>query len=337
MSFQGLSDAQKVAIIVAQLPLDLQDQLLSKFSESEVVRVMSELAALPAISPETVDEIGQELIRSFGTLHQAKQGGLDVAEDLLRRRLGDRRAAELIDQLREAAPAEAPLDFINRVDPQQIHGVCANENPQAVAIVLAHIDPAIAADVLKRLEDAARTELTMRIAKLGPIPTSVVKRLANVLESRLSTFVRAGNASTTIDGVSSAVHILSNTDRSSEKQIIGQLEEIDPELAERIRSEMFGWEDVLELDDRTLQIVLREITMPGLAKALKNKSSEVVETFKRNLGERQLEDLEEEIGALDKIRLSEVEAEESVIVKTVRRLNDAGEIDIVRGENEILV
>ena len=336
-NLSSLSEAQKVAIVVAQLDFDQQNDVLSKFSEAEVVRVMAELANLPAISNELVREVVNEVLATIGTLYQAKQGGLSVAEQLLRHRLGERRAAELINRLKENGPAEAPLSFLNRIDVQQITGVCVNENPQAVAIVLAHIEPSIAAEVIGRLDDDTQSEVALRIAKLGAIPNSVIRRLADVLERRLSTFVQTGASNSAINGVSAAVHILSNTDRATEKHMIGRLEEIDPEVAEKIRGEMFGWDDVVKLDDRTLQRVLQETTMPGLARALKNKDAETIERFKRNLSERQLGDLQEEIEALGKIRLSEVEYEESVIVKDVRRLADAGEIDIMRAENEILV
>ena len=333
----SLTDSQKVAIVIAQLDFEQQNDVLSKFSEAEVVRVMAELANLPAISHELVKEVVGEVLTSISDLYRTKQGGLEVAEQLLRHRLGDRRAAELIDRLRDTAPLEAPLSFINRIDAQQIVGVCTNENPQAVAIVLAHIEPGLAADVIGRLDEEVRSEVALRIAKLGSIPTAVVKRLADVLEQHLSTFVRSGASSTAVNGVTAAVHILSNTDRTTEKQMIGKLEQYDPEIAERIRSEMFGWEDVVKLDDRTLQRVLQETTMPGLARALKNKDAETIEKFRRNLSERQLSDLQEEIDALGKIRLSEVEHEEGAIVKNVRRLADSGEIDIMRAENEVLV
>jgi flagellar motor switch protein FliG len=203
--------------------------------------------------------------------------------------------------------------------------------------MLAHIDAPLAATVLGRLDDDTRAEVTLRIAKLGLIPTSVIRRLADVLERRLSTFVRTGASNVAVDGVTAAVHILNNSDRASEKDILAKLELANPEIAERIRSEMFGWDDVVRLDDRTLQRVLRDVTMPGLAKALKNKETDVIEKFKRNLGARQLDDLQEEMEALGKIRLSDVEQEESVIVKKIRQLADEGEIDLVRTEEEVLV
>ena len=327
-----LSDAQKVAVIVAQMDFTRQNEVLSKFSETEVVRVMTEMANLPIVSPDMLQSVLGTVIQEISEFSRARQGGIEVAEAILRHRFGAPRAAELIAHLHQNGPSEAPLAFLNRVEPQQIQGACASENPQVVAILLAHIDPALAAMVLGRLDDEVRAEVTLRIAKLGLIPTSVIRRLADVLERRLSTFVRSGHSNIAVDGITTAVQILNNSDRNSEKAILLRLEEENPEIAERIRSEMFGWDDVIKLEDRTLQRVLRDVTMPGLAKALKNKDDAVVEKFRRNLGARQLDDLNEELESLGKIRLSDVEAEESVIVKIIRLLADEGEIDIVRSD-----
>jgi flagellar motor switch protein FliG len=243
----------------------------------------------------------------------------------------------MIDRLQDSAPIEAPLSFLNRIEPQQLHGVCAVENPQAVAILLAHIDAPLAATVLGQLDEQTRADVTLRIAKLGLLPASVIERLADVLDQRLSTFVRSGGSDVALDGIAAAVQILNNSDRASEKDILAKLDQANPDLAEKIRSEMFGWEDAVKLDDRTLQRVLRDVTMPGLARALKNKDADVVEKFKSNLSSRQVDDLQEEMEALGLIRLSDVEQEESVIVKTIRQLADSGEIDIVRSEEETLV
>lgn len=333
----NLTEERKVAIIIAQLSFEQQNEVLAKFSETEVIRVMTEMAKLPAVSHELLQEVIASVAQEIGEYSRAKQGGFEVAKAILLHRFGASRAAELIDQLQDITPVEEPLAFLNAVDAQQIHSVCSNENPQAVAIILAHIDPPLAAAVLGRLEDDVRADVTLRIARLGLIPTVVIQRLTSVLDRRLSTFIRTGAPIIAVDGVTTAVQILNNSDRASEKDILAKLEEADPEIAEQIRSEMFGWEDVVKLDDKTLQRVLRDITMPGLAKALKNKDHEVIEQFKSNLSSRQLDDLHEEMDALGMIRLSDVEHEESVIVKKVRQLVDEGEIDILRSEGEILV
>ena len=333
----NLTDERRVAIIIAQLNFEQQNEVLSKFSENEVMRVMTEMAKLPAISHDLLQDVIHSVIQEISEFSRAKQGGLEVAKTILIHRFGPGRAAELIDKLQEITPSVAPLSFLNRIDPQQLQGVCANENPQAVAILLAHIDAPLAATVLGRLDDDMRAEVTLRIAKLGLIPSAVIQRITDVLERRLSTFVRTGAPNVAVDGMTAAVQILTNSDRASEKDILSKLELADPEIAERIRSEMFGWEDALKLDDKTLQRVLRDITMPGLAKALKNKELDVVEQFKRNLSSRQLDDLHEEMDALGMIRLTDVEQEEGVIVKKIRQLADEGEIDILRSEGEVLV
>jgi flagellar motor switch protein FliG len=334
---KNMSDVRRVAIILAQLDFDQQNELLSKFSETEVFQVMSEMARLPVISHDLLEDVIGTVVKQMKELSRARQGGIGVAEAILKHRFGPARALEMIDRLQESAPIEAPLSFLNRIEPQQLHGVCTAENPQAVAILLAHIDAPLAATVLGQLGEETRADVTLRIAKLGLLPASVIQRLASVLDQRLSTFVRSGGSDVALDGVATAVQILNNSDRASEKDILAKLDQANPDLAEKIRSEMFGWEDAVKLDDRTLQRVLRDVTMPGLAKALKNKDADVIEKFKSNLSSRQVDDLQEEMEALGLIRLSDVEQEESVIVKSIRQLADEGEIDIVRSEEESLV
>lgn len=332
-----LTPTQRVAIVLLQLDQNVQNEILSKFSEREVVRVVQAMANAPAISPDLVRTVVGDVLAEIGSLYRARQGGLEIAEQVLIARLGPKRAAEILAQLRNEAPRELPFDFMIGIDPVQVAGICAAEHPQAVAVVLAHLDRDIAADVMSRLEESLRSDLAFRVAKLRPLPLAVVEVLSNTLESRLSNFVRSGSSSSEVDGVTATVRILSGLSRADERQILSQIEEKDADLAERIQSEMFGWDDVVELDRSTLMVVLREVSMPDLAIALKNKDTATITKFKSALTERQLEDLEDELAAMGKIKLSLVEQHEAAIVKAVRTLAEAGEIDIVRSENEILV
>ncbi|HWD24981.1 MAG TPA: FliG C-terminal domain-containing protein, partial [Acidimicrobiales bacterium] len=330
----NLTGSQKVAALVAQLPVDFQSALLRQFSDTESVHLLTEVANLPLISTADLEAIVDEIRQNIELRTAIKQGGMAAAEELLIIKFGRDRAAEYLDRLRELGADEAPLDFLNRIDPQQLVGVCTNENPQAVAIILAHLHRSLASDVLQKLPEEVRGEIIYRITRLGALPTSVLNRMSNVLNDRLSTFLRTGATTSAVDGVSVAVGILSGTERGTEKQIISSLDERDPDTAERVRAEMFGWEDVLQLDDRSIQVVLRDITMHDLAIALRGKDDmrvpggieAVFNFFRRNLGERQVEELLEEIDALPKQRLTAVEAAEGLIVRTVRQKADAGEI-----------
>jgi flagellar motor switch protein FliG len=330
-----LSLPQKAAVVLAQLDERQAMAVLRNMSEAEVIRVTSELASLPVLSSTEVEHVVSELVDRATMLSEVRQGGTGPAERLLKERLGPQRADEIMEELRSSGDAH-PLAFINHIDPAQIAGYLKSEHPQTLAIVLAHLRTENAARIIERLDDDLRSEVARRVAKLPPLPPEVVRTIARELEERLSAFVRGGGGSTDLNGVSTVVGILNNIDRATEKQILSGLDEIDPEMAERVRNELFIFDDVLNLDDQTLQLVLRNITSKNLAMALKGKPEHVIEKFTRNISERAAEDLAEDIATLGPQRLSLVEQAEAAIVKQVRTMADAGTITIERGSDELV-
>lgn len=330
-----LTKSQRAAVVIAQLDEDRAHKVLKNLSESEVIELMALVARLPTMTGEDVEEVVQELIHSASTLAEVRQGGTEIAERLLRERLGAVRASQIMDELQHAT-ADHPLAFIERIDPAQIVGFMSAEHPQLLAVVLAHINRDHAARVVERLEDALRTEVARRVAKMGTLPPEVIRKVGNELEYRLSAFARAGGATSEVEGVATIVGILSSADQATEKQILNDLEERDPDIAEQIRNEMFVFDDVVQLDDQTLQTVLRSVVLKNVALALKGKPSHVVEKFTRNISERAAEELLEDMTSLGPQRLSVVEAAEASIVKLVRSLADAGTITLERGNDELV-
>lgn len=331
----ALSKSQQAAVIIAQLDESRANRVLRAMSESEVIALMAEVARLPTMSADEVEQVIDELAASAGALMDVRQGGSEIAERLLAERIGATRAAEIMDELKNVV-SDHPLAFINRIDAAQIAGFMAGEHPQVLAVVLAHINRDHAARVVERLEDDLRTEVARRVAKISPLPPDVIRRIGNDLEYRLSAFVRAGGSTSEVEGLSTIVGILTSADQATEKQILADLEERDPEMAERIRNEMFVFEDVIQLDDATLQTVLRSVVLKNVALALKGKPNHVVEKFTRNISERAAEELIEDMSSLGPQRLSVVEAAEASIVKAVRSLADAGTITLERGDDELV-
>lgn len=335
MTMTDLTMPQRAAVVLAQLDDERAQRVLANMSELEVISIMAEMSKLPIMRAEEVDRIIGEFTDEAGALLQVRQGGTELAQRWLRDRLGMSRASEVMLEL-QSIMHDHPLMFLNRIEPQQIVRFLGDEHPQTVALVLANLHVEHAARVIEELSEEKRVEIARRMATMAPVPTEVVKRIAVELESQLSAFVRSGQVSAEMGGVSSVVAMLNNADRAAERQILSALEQSDPELADRIRTEMFVFDDVMALDDATLQVALRSVVMKDMALALKGKPPQMVEKVTRNISERAAEDLLEDMASLGPQRLSVVEAAEATIVKAVRELADAGEITIGRGNDELV-
>jgi len=331
-----LAGSQKAAVLIAQLDAQRAQRILKSMSENEVVDIMSAMVTLPPLRPEVVQSVVTEFSEHAAAQLDVGQGGIEVARKLLRERLGAARTQEILDKFGSSSPNH-PLWRLQRIDPLQIVSFIADEHPQTVAVVLAHLAPDYAASVLAELGDELRAEVSKRIATMGRISPDVISVIAEVLEHKLAALLRFGTTSAAeVGGVSSIVAILNQTDRSSEKQILAALDTSDPDLAEQIRSEMFVFDDVVNLDDRTLQRVLRNVVPKDLAVALKGVSDEIRQKFLRNMSERASEDLVEEIDLLGPTRVSQVEAAQSAVVRIVRELDASGEIVLSREDDEFV-
>src|SRR5579875_588042 len=332
----SLTGPQKAAVVLAQLDQARATKVLRAMSEAEVVALMSAMATLPPLDSAAVLDVLGEFTHQASALTQVGQGGIELARKLLRERLGPARAEEILEEFVQATSTH-PLAFLKRIDPQQMAGFVGDEHPQTIAVLLAHLDAEHAAHVIAHLDPDLRTDVARRIATMGRLSPSVVQVLAEVLEQKLAPVLRAGVASTTeVGGVPSIVAILNQTERSSERQILAALEESDPDLAETIRNEMFVFDDVVGLDDRTLQRVLRNVVPKDLAVALKGVADEVRDKFLRNMSERAAADLTEEIELLGPTRVSQVEAAQAAVVRVVRELEASGEIVLARGDDEFV-
>jgi flagellar motor switch protein FliG len=332
-----LTGSQKAAVVLAQLDTTRAAKVLRAMSEQEVVDLMSTMATLPTLAVDEVRRVLNEFHLHASAKAQVGQGGVDVARKLLKERLGSAKTEEILDRFVEANYSH-PLAFLHRIDPQQIASFLGNEHAQLVALVLSHLPADSAARVIANLEESTRTGVARRIATLERVSPDVVAHVAEFLEQKLAAVLRAGTTTATTEtgGVSSIVAILNQTERASEQQILAELEQSDPELAEQIRNEMFVFDDIASLDDRTLQQILRNVVPKDLATALKPVSDEIRDKFLRNVSERAAQDVLEEVDLLGPTRLSQVEAAQTAIVKIVRGLEASGEIVLARGDDEFV-
>ncbi len=323
-------------MVLAQLDTDRATKILRAMSEKEVVDLMSTMATLPTLAPDDVRRVLSEFSMHASSAVGVGQGGVDVARKLLKERLGAAKTEEVLDRF-VTVNYSHPLAFLHRIDPQQIASFMNDEHPQLIALVLSHLPADSAARVIADLEETTRTDVARRIATMERISPDVVQQVAEFLEQKLAAVLRAGvSGGHEMGGLSSIVAILNQTERSSEQQILSELEESDPDLAERIRNEMFVFDDVASLDDRTLQQILRNVVPKDLAVALKTVTESVRDKFLRNVSERAAQDVLEEIELLGPTRVSQVEAAQGAVVKTVRELEASGEIVLARGDDEFV-
>ncbi len=331
-----LNGSQKAAVVLAQLDTDRATKILRAMSEKEVVDLMSTMATLPTLAPDDVRRVLSEFSLHASAAVGVGQGGVDVARKLLKERLGPAKTEEVLDRFVTVSYSH-PLAFLHRIDPQQIASFMNDEHPQLIALVLSHLPADSAARVIADLEETTRTDVARRIATMERISPDVVQQVAEFLEQKLAAVLRAGvSGGHEMGGLSSIVAILNQTERSSEQQILSELEQSDPDLAERIRNEMFVFDDVASLDDRTLQQILRNVVPKDLAIALKTVSESVRDKFLRNVSERAAQDVLEEMELLGPTRVSQVEAAQGAVVKTVRELEASGEIVLARGDDEFV-
>jgi len=326
---------QKAAIFLVSIGSEISAEIFKYLREDEIETLTFEIARLETIEPEQKDAILME----FQELMMANQfittGGIDYARELLEKSLGSQKAIEIINRLTSSLQVR-PFDFIRRTDPAHLLNFIQQEHPQTIALILAYLEPNKASIILQSLPHEVQSDVARRIATMDRTSPEVLREVERVLEKKLSTL--SSEDYTAAGGVESIVEILNLVDRSSEKQIIEALEDEDPELAEEIKKRMFVFEDIVMLDDRAIQKVMREVDSQELAKALKAVDTEVQDKIFRNMSKRAAGMLKEDMEYMGPIRLKDVEEAQQKIVSIIRHLEDTGEIVVARsGEDELVV
>jgi len=335
MRAQRMSGKQKAAILLVSLGPELSASVFQHFREEEIEDLTFEIASLGRIQPEVSDAVLEEFHKLMLARVYLEQGVIEYARELLEKALGPDKAQDIINRL-TASLQVRPFDFARKADPSQLLNFIQNEHPQTIALILAYLHPEQAGMILSSLPPDLQIDVAKRLATLDRTTPEVLREIEGALEERLSAFVV--DDYTSAGGIDAVVDVLSMVDRSTEKTIIDSLEEQEPELAEEIRKRMFVFEDIITLDDRSIQKVLREVDSKDLALALKTASEEVASRIYRNMSKRAAEMLKEDIDYLGPVRLRDVEETQQKIVAVIRRLEDTGEIIISRGgEDEVIV
>lgn len=335
MRAHKISGKEKAAVLLVSLGPELSASVFKHLREEEIEDLTLAIAGLKRIQPELRDEVMEEFRDLITAREFIEQGGIDYARQLLEKALGAERAEEIIKRL-TASLAVRPFDFARKTDPSQLLNFIQNEHPQTIALILSYLHPEQAGLILSSLSPELQVDVARRVAKLDRTTPEVLQEIESTLEQRLSAF--AMDDYTVAGGIESIVDILNMVDRATEKTILDSLEEEEPELAEEIRKRMFVFEDIILLDDRSIQKVLREVDSKDLAMALKTASEEVSARIFKNMSKRAAEMLKEDIEYMGPVRLRDIEETQQKIVATIRRLEDMGEIIIARGgEDEVIV
>lgn len=327
---------RKAAILLIQMGRDRASTVLSHLGDSEVEAISAEIARLESISTaETQQVIGE--FRDMMTARQhIAQGGISFAQQLLEQSLGADRANEIMGRVKAAA-VQMPFQFLHRADPAQLRSFIIDEHPQVIALVLAHMTPDKASLLLSGLAPDQQAKVAHRIAVMDRTSPEIIRAVESTLERKLSSMLQPAEMSR-VGGLDPLVNIINRSDRSTERQIVEGLENLDAALADEVKSRMFMFEDIVNLDDRSVQLVLRSVEGNELALALKGVPDEVRNKITTNLSARAAENLVEEVELLGAVRLTQVEEAQQSIIRTIRQLEEQGQIMVRRGnEDEFVV
>lgn len=331
---KSLSGRQKAANFLIFLGPEKSAQLFKYMNDEEIEQITLEIANVRTVANDNMDDIYREFFEMCLASQYIGQGGISYAKEVLERAYGSEKTVEIISRI-SASLQVRPFDFMRKTEPQQLLNFIQSEHPQTIALILAYLDADKAALIISALPPDRQSEVAKRIAIMDTTSPEVIKEVERVLERKLSSI--APQELTNAGGVKSVVEIINRVDRGTEKTIMEALEIQDPELAEEIKKLMFVFEDVVLLDNRSVQRVLREVESQDLALALKGASNEVSEKIFTNMSTRASEMLKEDIEFMGPVRLRDVEEAQQRIVNVIRRLEEMGEIVIARGGGDEII
>ena len=333
-SEEEITGVQKAAILLIALGPEKSSAIFKHLKEEEIEELTLEIANTRTITPQMKDEVVEEFYQICLAQQYIAEGGINYAKELLEKSFGEDRAKDVIGKLTASLQVK-PFEFIRKTDASQLLNFIQDEHPQTIALILSYLAPAQSALILSALPPDRQSDVARRIAVMDRTSPEIIKEIEKVLESKLSSLVNQDY--TIIGGVDAVVEILNTVDRGTEKHIMETLEIEEPELADEIRKKMFVFEDILLLDDRAIQRVLRDVDNSDLAIALKGSNEEVQNAIFNNLSKRLAVMIKEDMDFMGPVRMKDVEEAQQKIVNIIRKLEDAAEIVISRGGGDEIV
>ena len=325
-----LNGSEKAAILLLNIGEELAAKVLQKMAEDEIQHVGNYMASIGVVAPEAAKKVNQEFLARLagGSSRGFNVGNVASVRKLLEAALGAEQAESMISNL-SVPTEEAGIETLRILDAKTIANFLKNEHPQTIALILAHLEPEKSSDVLSYLSETIRGEVAYRMATLDRIPPGVINDLDTILGNELA--ASGSGQSQMVGGVASVAELLNHVDKANENLIISKIEELNPELADNIRQLMFTFDDLIFVDDRGIQLILREVSNEELTIGLKGAGDEVREKLFKNLSERAAAMIKEDLEAMGPVRLSDVEKAQQNIVRIAKRLEDEGKIIIARG------
>ena len=331
---QDYTGIQKAAILLIALGPERSADIFKHLKEDEIEELTLEIANTRSVSPQVKEDVLNEFYQICLAQQYIAEGGIGYAKELLVKALGEDRAKEVITKL-TASLQVRPFEFVRKTDPSQLLNFIQDEHPQTIAMILSYLTSAQAALVIGALPPEKQADVAKRIAMMDRTSPDVIKEVERVLEKKLSSLVNQDY--TIVGGVDAIVNILNTVDRTTEKHIMESLEIEEPELADEIRKKMFVFEDILLLDDRAIQRVLRDVDNADLGVALKAANEEVQNVIFKNLSKRLAAMIKEDMEFMGPVRMKDVEEAQQKVVSVIRKLEDSGEIVISRGGGDEIV
>lgn len=331
---QGLTGRQKAAILLITLGPEVSAQIFKHLRDEEIEQLTLEIANVRKVDSVDRDNILTEFHQICMAQEYISQGGIAYAKEILDKALGEDKAKEVLTRL-TATLQVRPFDFARKADPAQILNFIQNENTQTIALVLSYLQADQASTILSSLPQDKQADVAKRIALMDSTSPEVITQIERILEQKLSSTVTQDY--TNAGGIDSIVQILNGVDRGTERTILDALEIQDPELAEDIKKRMFVFEDIVSIDNRSIQRIIRDVENADLQLALKVSSEEVREAIFRNMSKRMAETFQEEMEFMGPVRLRDVEEAQTRIVAIIRRLEESGEIIIARGGGDDII
>ncbi len=325
----------KAALFLLSIGEDRASEVMKHLKDDEVRTIASRMLRLKPSHFSKVLEVYEE----FSKMCEVTEGvpaGEEYVVNLIRNAFGPRKAEEIINRIfKKDKNSKNPIDFIRKLDPNTLSTFIRGEHPQTMAAIIATLEPQRAVEVIKKLPEELRKEVIVRIVNMEAIADEMVEEVAEVIESQIENFVESGTH-TKRGGIELGVEILNLMERSVVDPILNGISEENPDLAEKIKERMFVFEDLLKIDDRGIQMILREVSSETLALALKTASDELKEKIFKNMSKRAAETLMEDIETMGPKRISEIEAAQKEITQIARRLEEEGKITIGGGAEELV-
>ncbi|MFB1098545.1 MULTISPECIES: flagellar motor switch protein FliG [Bacillaceae] len=329
-----LTGKQKAAVLMISLGADTAANVYKHLTEEEIERMSLEISSVKKVDSAEKESIIDQFHQIAIAQDYISQGGIAYAKSILEKALGEDEAAAIMNRLTSTLQVR-PFDFARKADPTQVLNFIQNEHPQTIALVLSYLDPEQSGQILSELPQDMQADVAKRIATMSSTSPEIISQVEQILEKNLS--ATATQDYTQTGGIQAVVEVLNGVDRSTERTILDELEVQDPELAEEIKKRMFIFEDIVTLDNRAIQRVIREVENDDLKLSLKVASDEVKDIVFQNMSDRMAQTFKEEMEFMGPVRLKDVEEAQSRIVSVIRRLEEVGEIIISRGGGDDII